>query len=346
MAINNVLIQECQGATNGYNQINPLIVDEDLNTRIGFASGSTSKDIINYNSQFWWKRRSIENQWFFNIVDVSAPTSTSNASQLSKTSLVCGLGATDLTFKYSDNYTFNQNTGEIVLNNPETFSIDLSDAYNNNYRYTQFNGKYVQQNLNRTVGDILYLSSSVKECVPHTESGLDGKYYLVPYGDSGVTGVQKLTSTQVDVKGDWEIVKANLETAYPLVGELNGYEYNYIGNPLKDWKNMAKIDQGTYIGTGTGIVSLVFEFQPKMVVISPKVPNNSQYGSSILAVNLTSKYSSFYINAGTGGDWYTTAEISFSWENKKFSATWDFSSSLNKIELDEINIEYVYVAFG
>lgn len=156
----------------------------------------------------------------------------------------------------------------------------------------------------------------------------------------------KLGTKYFDNRGSWEIIKANLETAYPLVGELNGYEYNYIGNPLKDWQNQCKIYYGDYTGTGTGEVQLNFPFQPKFVVVAPERADNTEYGNSIFAINYTKTYSSFYVNAGTGGSWYSTSTVNFIWGEKSFSFSWKVSTSGSTLHLNSVNTQYHYIALG
>lgn len=156
----------------------------------------------------------------------------------------------------------------------------------------------------------------------------------------------KIYTVVETINNSWELISSNAEKDFPFHGESNGFLYDYLGNPLKDWQNQCKIYYGDYIGTGTGEVQLNFPFQPKFVVVAPKSANNDEYGSSIFAVNYTESYSSFYVNAGTGGSWFNTSKVTFVWGEKAFSFSWNFSSSNNPIKLNSINNKYYYIALG
>ena len=144
----------------------------------------------------------------------------------------------------------------------------------------------------------------------------------------------------------WELISSNAEKDYPFHGESNGFLYDYLGNPLKDWQNQCKIYYGSYMGTGTGEVQLNFPFQPKFVVVAPKRNRNTEYGNCIFAINYTETYSSFLVNAGTGGSWYSTSTVNFIWGEKSFSFSWNDSNSGTSIQLNSINTQYHYIALG
>ncbi len=168
----------------------------------------------------------------------------------------------------------------------------------------------------------------------------NGYYRFYPATDIKIYTIVKTTNNS------WELISSDSEKDYPFHGESNGFLYDYLGNPLKDWQNQCKIYYGDYMGTGTGEVQLNFPFQPKFVVVAPERANNDEYGSSIFAVNYTKSYSSFYVNAGTGGSWFSTSKVTFVWGEKAFSFSWNFSSSNNPIKLNSINNKYYYIALG
>ena len=353
MATNNVLIQKYQGATSGYNQINPLTVDEDLNTRIGFASGSTSKDIVDYNSQFWWKRRSLNKTYGIQETAWDRDNYSSDKDYYDSAGAYIAFYnryGPNFSLNYSDEYEISSE-GIIILKNPSSINITANASINSTIRQTLY-GKYIQ----RITGSYstTEIPTAIENSICYVPPKSDfGSYEGLYIATSGSSNDQKylyankmiFLKAYDNTKYSWEDVFSDQENSYPNWGEYDGYYYISIGNPLKDWKNQCKIDTGTYMGTGAGTIQLAFPFQPKMVVVSPKENNNGEYGSSVLAINLTSKYSQFYLNGGTGGSLYSTAPISLSWMDKTFSATWDFSAS-SAVKLDNINTEYYYVAFG
>lgn len=333
MVTNNVLIQKYQGATSGYNQINPLTVDEDLNTRIGFDSGSTSKDIIDYNSQFWWKRRT-------KIISYYVKQNYISAEDTANECYLCFGSATDsIVLEYSNNYQVNQN-GEISLVNPESVSVNLKSAYQNNSEFMQFSRKYVRQKKFQTQQRIIYVPSDVSGCAVQWSSvRYNTGYALWAYKNGSKTGVYEIIPQEEETTGSWGKISSDNIDTYPLIGNQNQADYLFLGNPLKDFADMAKIDAGTYIGTRSSEITLTFDFQPKLVFITVKSGGNSLNGSSLFAVWGTSEISSFYRPVVTGGSLSSSTSVYFTWGDKSFHAA-------NVSGLNVNGTEYYYVAFG
>lgn len=332
---NNVLIQKYQGATSGYNQINPLTVDEDLNTRIGFASGSTSKDIIDYNSQFWWKRRKYSQ--IYNLVKTTNKSSDSQYSSSSRSyfqaNYFCRLFTNVENYKvyYSESVNVNQDTGQIELQNPKYVTTQgKEDTYED--IFSELVGKYVQKIYDSTIERIVFIPVGEKI----TSSTYNNRKYFYAQNTT-VVCTTKLSQTY----GAWETIFSNDENSYPKYDLLStsSDQYFYLGNCLKDWQHQCKIDSGTYIGTRTSEVTLKFEFQPKFVIIAVKTPASSEIGQDLFAIQGATELSQFYRPYGTGGSYYGEAAVYFEWIEKGFHATQVSGLNVN-------GTEYVYVAFG
>lgn len=67
------------------------------------------------------------------------------------------------------------------------------------------------------------------------------------------------------------VVKSDNQNAYPKIGFSGGYYYEYLGSPFENAQIAAKIDKGSYVGTGTygasNPNSLTFDFIPKYIAI-------------------------------------------------------------------------------
>ena len=344
MATNNVLIQKYQGATSGYNQINPLTVDEDLNARIGFASGSTSKDIIDYNSQFWWKRKAVGSTFKKTETILSF-----NRNNLETTCFATWSYSTEnqgyVTINYSEAIDFDAGTGKFALKNPSSLRFQRIVYGNASVKATgceNLIGKYVERVVDGQVnGEICYLpkeyQGNTNTYVNQYWSGASGHPYALHLEYGGITLLGSVSIQTVS----WEKVSSNSCSAYPVIGEQGDYYYEQLGNPVKDWKNMAKIDFGEYMGTGDSEFTLAFEFLPKLVIV---VPESGTYslnisGESLYAVLGSKTYSSFYRTAWTGGSVNSGTIVYFEWKENSFHAT-------NVSGLNQVNKKYQYIAFG
>lgn len=79
--------------------------------------------------------------------------------------------------------------------------------------------------------------------------------------------------------GDWQYLRSSNRNAYPDSGTQDGYEYEYLGVPFQNIVSAPKLATGTYIGTDVygrqNPSTLVFDFIPKVVIISEKLSSKS-----------------------------------------------------------------------
>lgn len=122
------------------------------------------------------------------------------------------------------------------------------------------------------------------------------------------------------------VVKSDNPNAYPKSGFSGEYYYEYLGSPFENAQIAAKIDKGSYVGTGTygesHPNSLTFDFVPKLVIVSGQ-GKSSDTGAGFIYCWGSGKYTLLY--AGYGGaqtscvvslagktmNWYDTQMVNF-----------------------------------
>lgn len=180
---------------------------------------------------------------------------------------------------------------------------------------------------------------------------LAGKYWTTDYSESpnlyytepGSTAIQYVTggyvaaeiyaqvvSTTPSSDGEWEYIQSNERNTYPDSGVQDGYEYQYLGVPFENAIGPAKIETGSYTGTGTygqsNPTSLSFNFVPKILLIQ-KVNPSLGYGATDGLVFLIKGSTSFffYTNGSDNGtntithwdttvSWYLTMSTNYQYD--------------------------------
>lgn len=170
----------------------------------------------------------------------------------------------------------------------------------------------------------------------------------------GLSQVQSSTSavpankyTAYPIIGEWGIVIGNSAESYPQSGIVDGYEYDYLGN-AQDVAFGAKIETGSYVGTGTygssNPNSLTFDFTPKLVIVTGVkfvggtltsiIPSNSYWeGCFIWIAGMVRTYV---------GDSNKTMEFGQS-EN---TLSWYTNGTSAGNQCNTLNDTYAYIAIG
>ncbi len=254
-----------------------------------------------YANEYWWKRR-------VNITSggyVEKKTVVSGDVYIYNSSSQSSVSVT-----YSSNITVTL-SGEISFNSPQTATRDYVATH-----LSEFLGKYVK-NLIQSTSTVYFISPNAGYY--ETEEG-------TPMVNRYTSGVYSVTSEYVSTPtiGDWEYLHSPNRSAYPDSGIQDGYEYEYLGIPFDNAVNGAKIETGSYVGTGTYGVSnpnsLTFEFEPKIVLIKPSTDGTlSKYwmcftnglgtsGGGLVwgSEDYTLGYKVSYSFYGNTVQWYTT----------------------------------------
>lgn len=228
----------------------------------------------------WWRRRTAIRVYRYD--EVATPqiqtTVPELASSVPSATLVVnrdantGSSAVDRNFYYSSSIEIDQSTGEVKLVNPESSYFKV--GYGNGFSATE--GTYftnVYENPTAVYEGAITASNGTQK--------VGGFYYQ--YLKSGVKVItsEKVFDHYTDL-GDWEYVTSISKETYPENGYLNGYIYEYLGIPFDNVVNRARIETGSYVGTGTygsgNKNSLTFDKPPKMLIIAS--PANTSYGDT------------------------------------------------------------------
>ena len=214
--------------------------------------------------QYWWRRRDL-GHYILKETSISAP----RPIYVNSSSVV--------TYTYGSSVTINQTDRTVTINNPQTLTT--------------------QRNPNASVFDPLIGSYYIcDKTMRHPDTGkeimLANTLYFIPDGttitNNGgsyymATAAMKI-STQKAAPGDWQYLHSSNRNAYPDSGTQDGYEYEYLGVPFDNAVTAAKIEVGSYVGTGTygqaNPNTLTFGFVPKFVWIYAWVRESYWYDTS------------------------------------------------------------------
>lgn len=287
------------------------VIKDATKSMFGYGSSAIPDTIFQWLGKYnlhWWRRRTVQ------AVLGEAATVMAYSSS----------GSNSGTAYYSDSYIINGN-GEIELVNPSTVNI----GYVYYTGYNTLKGKYFY-----TTG---------------TGQMLNGRIWFMPSdapnatrGDDGPNGYYvNITAAELTLlNGDVEYITAPSQDAYPYSGYADGYLYEYLGIPFENAVNGAKIETGSYIGTGTygssNPCSFAFDFVPSLLIIS-----SSDGSAYLMAFNYGNQAGLMMTN----GSWYAfsnnNANIKFTWDK---TVSW-YSTKSALIQLNNSGTEYVVCAF-
>lgn len=303
--------------------------------------------------QYWWRRR-------FNP-----------GYQEVKTNLTSNQTVTDSTYnpnlQYAKSITLDVNTGQYTLVNPKTvvcggrrnqdeINASLQEIVNNAPCYVKssrgLDGTQDYQLFYLPAGSTAGSSSGIttQYTIYMYTSSSTNLYTCISVAASGVVQAQGVSIVKYNPsQSAWGYLQSNSRSAYPDSGISGGYEYEYLGVPLDNAVTSPKVENGSYIGTGTygaeNPNTLTFGFVPKLVFIFGFYPSNGPTSSAfngtfdVTSLNEEYKKRGYMVNAWDNATDNYLAKISghtLSWYS-----TYDRNSQLNYE-----NSYYSYIAIG
>lgn len=276
----------------------------------------------------WWRRRTATRVYRYDkVVTPQIQTTVSElASSVPSATLVVnrdantGSNAVYRTFYHATSIEIDQSTGEVKLVNPESSSFRV--GYSNGFSATE--GTYftnVYENPTAVYKGANTASNGTQK--------VGGFYYQ--YLKSGVEVItsEKVFDHYTDL-GDWEYVTSISKETYPKNGYLDGYVYEYIGIPLDNAVSSARIEIGSYVGTGSygakNKNEILFDRIPVIVIVS--------------SINENKNYSFTWIEGVEASATVTSKQV-YSRESNKF--IW-YSTNDAKSQLNVADAKYFYVA--
>ena len=277
----------------------------------GLGTDAVPDEVLSFlgkYAQHWWKRRTIS---FESVTNKYESFYISYASSSSQTS-------TTHTIYYSDSVTID-GSGNVTLSEPIN---SISSSYNDGYSnvITAVRGKYVKNNADpRKSSETIYKVSESASL-----SYQNGGPYYRYIGSCGIV------SSKVLQAGDWGYYQSNNRNAYPDCGISNFYENDYIGIPLDNAASSARIETGSYVGTGrygeTNKNEILFDRIPVIVIVS--------------SINDNDSYSFTWIEGVAASSTVTSKQV-YSRESNKF--IW-YSTNNAQSQLNTADATYFYVA--
>lgn len=235
----------------------------------------------------------------------------------------------------STGYLVSTNTGNSSLQNTIYYSnsiiIDTSGnisleseqsivlSYSSTSQANTLKGKYIRGVMNTSYGvdtsTIYYIPSDAGDATSRWDNNYTPAVALM-------ISMQKVTTQQVV--------------------DSNAYEYQYLGVPFDNAVNGAKIETGSYIGTGTygssNPCSLTFGFSPSVLIISGVLKSKSTTISGIGSVVMNTSY-------GHYGESYAEYSINGIVETTENQVQW-YSDNSTGEQMNTSGNNYYYIALG
>ena len=283
----------------------------------GLGTGAVPDDVLaelGKYKQYWWRRRDL-GHYVLQETSISAP----RPIYMSYSSVV--------TYTYGSSVTINQTDGTVTIDNPQTLTTQRAP---NESVFDPLIGSYYMCDKNmrhpNTGADVMFANTLYFIPNGATISNNGEDYYLA-------TAAMKI-STEKTAPGDWEYLQSSNRSAYPDSGTQDGYEYEYLGIPFDNAVTAAKIETGSYVGTGTYDSghknSLTFDFVPAVLIITMDSANNHYANSGYIVCN------SGGLSGKDGNIASTVSGNTVSW----------YSWNSAQAQLNVSNDKYYYVAIG
>ena len=285
--------------------------------KFGFDAAGSPNDVFDFLGKYnlyWWRRRTnissagyIEDRTLNSVGLIILDTSGMNTMR---------------SITYATSVSVNATTGALTFQNQRTVNVSFNTASSVHSNY--FVNNYVQLKDNRGNSVWAFIPSSAS-VYPDGDENFISMYVANEVYVVGSKYVQSKTVT------NWEYIYSANRNEYPDSGIVTNIEYDYIGIPFENITLKPTSGYtGSYHGTGTSTVMLVFPFVPKLVIIQASQDSNwrwavflPQSGQYILS---GSQLVGTVTLSGTAMEWYYS------------------SSAYN--QLNDNNSTYRYVAFG
>lgn len=298
----------------------------------GLGADAVPDDVLaflgKYN-QHWWKR--VTNGVYIEAEGSTITTIFSDRYNTNTHSI-----------KYSDSVVVDSNTGNVSLSEPiKTISISVYGGNSGivDSAWDNIKGKYFIPHINGADADyIAFLNSNAEISYKFDGSGTYNALLNVPSGECYKV-VSKIS------KGETFYVYSEDRNKYPDYGEQNGYFYTYIGVPFENAVTAPAIETGSYVGTGTygasNPNSLTFDFEPKVVIITPGFVNTDNLdGHGYIFTNGAKNAASFGDYSGGSRSYYS---INITWGQNKITF---YAGGNDGAQCNKSNYKYHYIAIG
>ena len=271
-----------------------------------------------------------------------------------------------ITISYGESVNFNESTGAITLNSNGTLTQRNGTMDSWNSFFNSLENKCISKPCYikaQNDSKIYFLPQGSTFEPTNYDSPLGNTFYRGYYGydndgsdqyagtlsgaDSGNFYVAEVITSEFvnQDASDWFYIRSANRDEYPDSGDVDGYEYQYLGVPFDNAVGAPKIATGSYVGTGTygadNPCSLTFDFVPKLLIVSYSTfgiqPTQGYWNTGFLwfyrneriLMGESGRYTMFSLNGNTLS-WYL-----------------DTTSSSGAIyQCNQSGITYNYIAIG
>ena len=303
-----------------------------------------------YN-QYWWSALHDQGGIAYNEVK----TTISSPVRITKPE-----GAPSQTISYSKQISINQNTGVIVLENPQQLTVDGSYSAAATTKTSLENlcamAPVYITNLYTDTAAVYYLPQGSVFIIDTTDTTIarygtgDGYHYALE-SDGNATKAQLVTSKMINIPPGEKLYLYSIDrNAYPDSGEVDGVLYEYLGVPFEKFPAMPQIATGSYTGTGTygssNPNSITFDFRPKFLALFDDSGFLVQLGSPsnraiASLMNLTESYQNNVLWSWQYNNNYTNAKF----DSATKALYWYHVEGAN-YQLNSSGVVYYYIAIG
>lgn len=260
------------------------------------------------------------NLWVWNKFNYTPASYHDGETHTNETMVQQGTYDSEVTFYYSDSISVDE-LGTVSLINPST--LDLS--YSNYSSASVLKGKYIRKPFSSQV-------AFIPTTATFSRKTSNGHYLVIASTVKYIVGVAAVFSHA-------EYLSSPNSSTYPEDSQSGDYWYTrlgQIGEGMTKGEGMAKIETGSYVGTGTdgssNPNSLTFGFVPKLVMVRNAGLYRQYFLDAVKGVgNTTSDYD------------YGTSQTTLVWSDNTLS--WYSQSGANQ-QMNGNNQLYFYIAIG
>lgn len=276
--------------------------------------------ILNQMYRYWWKRSVVSVEYIENISDSNVQITVAGQND--------DEGNKFIYITYNNSIVISS-SGIVSLaagSGTKRFSSYFSDSDYFPKSLSELKGKYAS-----IQGSIYYFADDSTCSV--SDKTLD--WYF---------GLRTVTAQKVE-SGYSDYIFSTDRDAYPDSGIQNGYEYQYLGIPFENAREVPKIEVGSYLGTGTfGSSSpntLTFPFTPIIWGVFRRVSTGGVDNPVPNIMLWDNNYQNMKVSVFTGVDSTTTHYITINGN----SVSW-YASTSSDGQLNSNIYTYHYFAIG
>ena len=276
--------------------------------------------ILNQLYRYWWKRSVVSVKYIENISDSNVQITVAGQND--------DEGNKFIYITYNNSIVISS-SGIVSLaagSGTKRFSSYFSDSDYFPKSLSELKGKYAS-----IQGNIYYFADDATCSV--SDKTLD--WYF---------GLRTVTAQKVE-SGYSDYIFSTDRDAYPDSGIQNGYEYQYLGIPFENAREVPKIEVGSYLGTGTfGSTSpntLTFSFTPIIWGVFRRVSTGGVDNPVPNIMLWDNNYQNMNVSVFTGVDSTTTHYITINGN----SVSW-YASTSSDGQLNSNIYTYHYFAIG